>query len=138
MSREKPSLPTLDDIDELVAFLPKLYADGFEAQKEMRIEDYPDGSVSFPHAIYDPLVHEFMQKASQDCWCDFEYSRATSGQPLNDPAHVAIASIDEIKSMLTWCIRGERFCDGHVGAMIEEGKIRMLLERLIVLREKLL
>ncbi|MFN8413162.1 MAG: DUF6508 domain-containing protein [Anaerolineales bacterium] len=33
--------------------------------------------------------------------------------------------------MLTFCVRGERFSDGHWGAMIEEGYIRRLLERLI-------
>ena len=137
MSREKPFLPTLDDIDELVAFLPKLYADGFEAQKEMRIEDGPDGSVSFPHAVYDPLVWEFMETASKDCWCDYDYSPASSGEPLDDPSYVASASIEKIKSMLTWCIRGERFCGGHVGTMIETGKVRILLERLTELREKL-
>jgi len=137
MSREKPSLPTLDDIDELVAFLPKLYADDFKGLKEMRIEDYADGSISFPHADYEPLVYEFMEVASRDCWCDYDYSAASSGKPLDDPSHVANASIEEIKSMLTWCIRGERFCSGHVGAMIREGKIRMLLERLSELRTSL-
>jgi hypothetical protein len=32
--------------------------------------------------------------------------------------------------MLTFCVRGERFSDGHCGEMIEKGYIRRLLERL--------
>jgi hypothetical protein len=36
--------------------------------------------------------------------------------------------------MLTYCVRGERFSDGHWGAMIEAGYVRRLLERLAELR----
>jgi len=32
--------------------------------------------------------------------------------------------------MLTYCVRGERFGDGDWGAMIEDGHVRRLLERL--------
>ena len=35
--------------------------------------------------------------------------------------------------MLTYYVRGERFCDGHLDAMITEGHIRRLLERLDVI-----
>jgi hypothetical protein len=40
------------------------------------------------------------------------------------------ASLTQIQSVLTFCVRGERFSDGHWGAMIEKGYIRRLLERL--------
>ena len=36
--------------------------------------------------------------------------------------------------MLTFCVRGERFSDGHWAEMIEVGYIGFLLERLIVLQ----
>jgi hypothetical protein len=32
--------------------------------------------------------------------------------------------------MLTYVVRGERFCDGHWGAMVEGGQVRRLLQRL--------
>ena len=47
-------LPTPEQIEELVAFLPKLYAHGFKALKEMTCEN-PDGSLSFPSAIYEDV-----------------------------------------------------------------------------------
>ena len=37
--------------------------------------------------------------------------------------------------MLTFCVRGERFCDGHWAAMIEGGQVRRLLERLKEIRD---
>ena len=36
--------------------------------------------------------------------------------------------------MLTYCVRGERFSDGHWEAMVESGVIRSILERLQELR----
>ena len=36
--------------------------------------------------------------------------------------------------MLTFCVRGERFCDGHWGAMVREGRIGAILHRLQQLR----
>ena len=128
--------PTPEQIDELIAFLPKLYADGFKAPKEMTCEN-PDGSLSFPNAVYEDIVNDFVEVASQDQWCDFHYSPATSGNVLENPSLVAEASIDQIKSMLTWCIRGERFCSGHLGTVIDSGQLRLLLARLAVIREEM-
>ena len=45
-------------------------------------------------------------------------------------ARVRRASLDEIRTMLTYCVRGERFCDGRWGAMIQGGHVQRLLERL--------
>jgi hypothetical protein len=56
---------------------------------------------------------------------------------LEDEARVRRASLDEIKTMLTYCVRGERFCDGHCGEMIEQGHVRRLLERLEEIRAEL-
>jgi hypothetical protein len=128
--------PTPEHIAELVAFLPKLYAEGSEILKEMVIEDSV-GSLVFPYAVYSDVIDKFVEVASQKHWCDSNYSPATSGQGLEDPAFVARASLDEVKTMLTWCICGERFCSGHLGTIIESGKLRLLLERLAVIRKEL-
>ena len=53
---------------------------------------------------------------------------------LEDEALVRRASMDEIRTMLTYCVRGERFSEGHWGAMIEGGHVRRLLERLAELQ----
>ena len=49
---------------------------------------------------------------------------------MRDENLIKAASLPQIKTMLTFCLRGERFSDGHWGAMIEQGYIRRLLERL--------
>ena len=49
---------------------------------------------------------------------------------LEDEELVRAADLSQIRTMLTYCVRGERFGDGHWGAMIEQGHVRRLLERL--------
>ena len=39
--------------------------------------------------------------------------------------------------MLAFCVRGERFSDGHWGEMIEKSYIRNLLERLEQIKSEL-
>jgi hypothetical protein len=36
--------------------------------------------------------------------------------------------------LLTYCVRGERFCDGHWDAVLRSGRITAILHRLAVLK----
>ena len=49
---------------------------------------------------------------------------------IGDEEFVRSASLSQVKTMLTYCLRGERFADGHWGDMIERGYIRNILERI--------
>jgi hypothetical protein len=124
-------LPGIHDIGKLVAFLPLLYADGFIPM------EYPEsgrrdesGFRIVPMPQYQPVVLEFIDEASLDCWCDYGYDPVATGDMLRDDRLIETADLARIRNMLTFCVRGERFCDGHRAAMIEKGYIRKLLERL--------
>ena len=39
-------------------------------------------------------------------------------------------NLDELKTMFTFINRGERFCDGHIAAYVENGDLLRLLKRL--------
>lgn len=127
----KKRLPTLEEIDQLVSFLPRLYADGFTpflsweggTQRE-------DGVLTFPWPRYAPVVEEFFYLAGSDSWSDYDYRPEDAHRMLENDDFIKTASLAEIKTMLTFCVRGERFCDGHWGEMIERGRIRRLLQRL--------
>jgi len=56
---------------------------------------------------------------------------------IKDEALIRTASLSQIKTMLTFCLRGERFSDGHWAQMIEKGHIRRLLERLNEIKSEL-
>ncbi len=139
MTRESRPLttppPTTQEIERLLAFLPRLMADGFAPIRRWGGgEKNPNGAYVMPWPVYDEVVKEFFEAAGQDCWCDFDYVPDQAGQLLLSEDGVHHATLDQIKTMLTYCVRGERFGDGHWAAMIEGGHVRRLLERLAELR----
>jgi hypothetical protein len=133
----KTPLPTLHDIEALTAYLPRLYAEGFSPViKWEGGEKLKDGSYSIPYPSYNSLVEEFFRLVSGR-WLDYEYDPDKAYQMLKDENRVKVASLPEIKTLLTYCVRGERFSDGHWAAMIEKGYIRRLLERLNEIMQEL-
>lgn len=127
----KTRRPTSQEIAELVSFLPRLYGDGFEAIKNWHGEtEIEEGVFSPPWPRYDAVVDEFFRVASKECWCDYDYRPQDAGRMIEDADFIQTADLAQIKTMLTFVVRGERFCDGHWGTMIKGGHIRRLLERL--------
>ncbi len=124
-------VPTPEEIAELVAFLPRLYAEGFQPIKAWHggTKD-AQGALTLPWPEYNDIVEAFFRTASSDCWLDYDYRPEVAAQMLEDEDRVRNAGLDDIKTMLTFCVRGERFSDGHWGAMVEGGYLRRLLERL--------
>lgn len=129
-------LPTLQDIEELTAFLPRLYADGFSPVIRWEGEKQKDDSFTLPYPHYNPLVEEFFRVVSST-WLDYEYNPEQAYQLLRDEDLVKIASLAQIGTMLTFCVRGEHFSDGHWDEMIEKGYIRRILERLNEIKSQL-
>ncbi|MCB0713879.1 MAG: hypothetical protein KDD67_16245 [Ignavibacteriae bacterium] len=117
--------PTEGDIQQLVQFLSQLYAD--EAEPVVQWEG-SGGSSIWP--IYRPDVEEFFRLASQPCWSDYTYDPIKTSEMINDVERIRMATLEELKAMLTWSVRGERFTSGHWRAAIESGTIRLILERL--------
>jgi hypothetical protein len=137
MNGENNHSPTLQDMEALIAFLPRLYADGFSPVKNWNGGRNKDGTYSLPYPDYDPLVEEFYRTVSGGGWLDTGYNPEQAYQMIQDENLVKIASLSQIKTMLTYCVRGERFSDGHWAEMIEKGSIRRILERLNEIAEQL-
>jgi hypothetical protein len=130
-------LPTRREIEALVAFLPRLHAPGVVPVLRWHGGPTGDGvTIVSPFPEYHPVVAEFYWAAGAPCWCDYGYEPRRAGRMLADPEAVGRATLAEVRSMLTYCVRGERFCDGHHGAMVEGGQIRRLLERLAELQDQ--
>lgn len=132
----KTRLPTDDEIAELVAFLPRLYGDGVVTVEQWGggTQDQ-EGVLTLPWPEYSRVVLDFFAAAGRECWCDYDYEPTEAARMLVDENVVRNASLAQVKTMLTFCVRGERLCDGHWATMIEEGHVRRLLERLAKLGE---
>ncbi len=137
MDPENDRPPTLQEIEALTAYLPRLYAEGFSPVIKWNGGKQADGTFTVPYPDYDPLVEEFYRAVSSGGWLDIGYDPDQASRMLKDENMVKTALLSQIKAMLTFCVRGERFSDGHWAEMIEKGYIRRLLERLNVIAEQL-
>jgi hypothetical protein len=61
---------------------------------------------------------------------DRYYSPDEAVELFKDEQRISSATLPEIKVMLTYFVRGERFNDGHWGALIEAGLLKKILVRL--------
>ena len=127
---ENSRQPSLQEIEALTAFLPKLYAEGFSPVINWEGGKQKDGTYQLPYPHYHSLVQEFFHAVAGEVWIDYEYNPEQAYQMIKDENLIRTASLPQIKTMLTFCLRGERFSDGHWAQMIEDGYIRRLLERL--------
>lgn len=129
---------TVEKMDALLSFLPL-----FEAPGQTFVlrwaggEETESGDLTIPYPVYREEVLQFFRRAGQPCWSDYDYEPRAAGRMVEDPAFIARASLEEIKTMLTFCVRGERFTDGHWERMLASGKITAILRRLAELRDEL-
>jgi hypothetical protein len=79
-------------------------------------------------------VAEFTSAIASGDWLDQAYVPEQAAAMLRDQRAIGNASLDQVRSMLTHFVRGERFSDGYWGALIDSGVVRAILERLQQLR----
>jgi hypothetical protein len=123
--------PTPQEIEELIAFLQPLNAEGFTPIKRWGggAKD-ENGVLALPIPDYEDVVLRLVEAASKECWRDYEYIGKDAGSMIKNDEIVKNANLSQIKTMLTFFVRGERFCDGHWGGMIQDGYVSKLLKRL--------
>ncbi len=123
---------TVADIDALLAYLPY-----FEEPETIFVETWVTDTGTFPYPRYTQQVRGFFRLAGQPCWSDYDYNPPEAGAMVADDACIADATLLGIKTMLTFCVRGERFTDGHWAHLLQEGRVQAILRRLAVLRQSL-
>jgi hypothetical protein len=97
----KTRKPTSQEIEELITFLPRLYAEGFAPIKQWHggIPDQ-DGVIQMPWADYDEIVIEFIVVAERECWTDPKYISKEVGQMLKDKDDaIETADLNEVKTI---------------------------------------
>ena len=118
------NLPENQDAAELTAFLPQLRDPDVDPVIEWQMQ----GALARPK--YAKWVCDFFSAAGRECWMDRDYHPTTSIEMLDDENLIRSASIEQVRAMLTYCVRGERFCDGLQEDLIRTGKILALVTRI--------
>lgn len=128
---------TREDVDALLEFLPRFEEPGRAFARWGEVEKNADGSISLPFPVYDEDVEEFFRRVGQRGWLDYGYKPEEAARMLEDGEFIKRASLEQIKTMLTYCVRGERFCDGHQESLLLGGQVVNLLRRLAAIRERM-
>ncbi len=105
--------------------------------KEWIIETNPDTGVSnFPYARYQAEVYNFFTALGEflDLWTPLATDyQETASRFQRDHDAIGTAGPDEVKALVTWVFRGERFCEGFWGEQLRDGLVTALLDRLYAL-----
>lgn len=132
----KKPMPTPAEMDGLIACLPLIYGNG-----PVVIEERDDGSpeqvgiLKMSYPVYSDEIQHVFKLAAAEVWKDPDYLSKDAHGMLGDPAFIATASINHIRTMLTQCVRSERFSPGYRATVVKSGQLKQILERLQVLRD---
>ncbi|GAK55508.1 Alr3803 protein [Candidatus Vecturithrix granuli] len=131
---------TQEGIDRLVAFLPLLSA------PNARHGTYPDvvknnnDNLLYIPSILSETASEFVQACYEEGFVQpFDWGEWSERHKdeLNSAAFIDGADLTTIVKLLTTHIRADRFCDGHLLSMLEDGSIAKILKRLEHIKSEL-
>lgn len=127
----------IGEIDQLLRFADRFSGLGDSPCATWSSGSTADGVQTLPWPVYPRFVEEFFHAAGQPFWSDRDYADSGASTLIDSDSEIAKATLVQLKSMLTFCVRGERFGDGHWDALIGSGRIQALLQRLRCIRDEL-
>jgi hypothetical protein len=116
--------------DKLLSFLPALTQPGRAFVTEWRGRDKTGDMITIPYPVYCEDVDQFFEAAADDYWNDTSYDPGEQNTIIDDDAYIVKASFKQLRSLLTYCVRGERFSDGHRESLLRTGRVGLILQRL--------
>lgn len=112
------------NIKENAKRLPKLKSRKVEWKDPEKGED---GVIKLGIPLYDEEVNNWIHEFYRLKLSDFNY---IDNVKIYKNKKIEELSIEETLSYITFIIRGERFCDGHIASYLEDGTIEKLCDNL--------
>ncbi len=122
---------TSQQLDAILPFLDRFTAEGFT------VGTWHSPPGQFPWFEFSQSVSEFQKALYDNGWIkpfDWGKWQDTARQYVEEPEKIESADATTIQKLLTTHARKERFCEGHLAAMFENGHIVALLRRLREIR----
>ena len=127
----KPIKP--EQIDALIPFLDKFEEAGFSAGDWKVVEGH------LWWFNFDEIVMEFIQVLDDNDWVTPQFDwgewQESATRYIESREMVESADAVTIQKLLTTHVRADRFCEGHLASMFENGHIVAVLRRLKVIRD---
>ena len=90
----------------------------------------------FPYFTSSSECHQFVHELYENDWVKpFNWGewQGEAEKLVNDPELIKTTDVETIEKLFTTHVRKNRFCEGHLAAMFQNGHITTLLERLEVI-----
>jgi hypothetical protein len=126
-NKESDMMPTKKQIDAILPYLDRFTGEEFSGGTW----HIPPGQ--FPWFDFSESVSEFHQALYDHGWIvpfDWGAWQETAMEYVENPEKIGSADAETIQKLFMTHIRKERFCEGHLVAMFENGHILHLLRRL--------
>ena len=108
------------NIKENAEKLPKLKSRKVEWQKS---KQRSNNVIDLGYPLYDKEVENWIEEFYRLKLTDFNY---IENFEIYKHKEIKKLSLEETLSYITFIIRGERFCDGHIASALENGTIEQL------------
>lgn len=118
-----PALPDEQQVARLLAL-----GQAALAIDAAQIRWHSQGGMPWPD--YPRALEDFFAAAAAPAWSDASYCPASCAERVHADGGIEQADLASLRRLLTWMVRGERFCDGHWAAMLSQGHLRRWLQRL--------
>jgi hypothetical protein len=129
--------PTPKQTEAVLRFLPKLEKRGFKAGRVVVPPRQPGQLRQLPYFVYNKVVDEFVQALYANGFVfPFNWQDWRTRHHV-DRRLVRHARFQTVRKLLCAHVRADRFCEGHLAAVIEDGFIPAVLRRLEELDAKL-
>jgi hypothetical protein len=119
---------TNEQIDAILPYLDQFEATGFS----VGTWNTPPGQM--PWFEFGEAVMEFQQALYDNDWITPSFNwtewQETAREYVASPERIESAHAETIQRLFTTHIRKERFCEGHLAAMFENGHVLTMLRRL--------
>lgn len=112
------------NIKENAEKLPKLKSRKVEWQKS---KQRSNNVIDSGYPLYDKEVENWIEEFYRLKLTDFNY---IENFEIYKHKEIKKLSLEETLSYITFIIRGERFCDGHIASALENGTIEQLCNNL--------
>ena len=104
--------------------IPKLKSRKVEWEKPKKRKD---GVIEIGFPLYDEEVNNWIHEFYRLKLSDYNY---LDNARIYKHKKIEELSLEETLSYITFIIRGERFCDGHIASYLEDGTIEKLCNNL--------
>jgi O-acetyl-ADP-ribose deacetylase len=118
---------TRKNLEGILAFV-KLFTN-----KEAKLYDIQTKPLTFEPYCYSKEFHQFITFLYQENFIisfDWLAWQQQADSFVTNPELLTVADISTLQKLLTTHIRKERFCSGHLAAMIDNGHLLLIFQRL--------